>query len=178
MAEDGTTAIIIVDFQKEWGLEDSIYHLGRISLAAKKCRTLVHEALKRNQPVFYTKRYMEMFEGEEFSPYEDRSDLHDQLPDDDRVDVIERDQWNPFYNTQLEQRLDSHNVDHVVIGGLPINGGVRTTAEMAFDMGFDVTIVEDCTTAKTSDTYDFTVQDITQYRSIWLDILKDYDEFL
>lgn len=178
MARDGKTAVIIVDFQNEWEIENSLFHLGRTSLAAKKCRTLVHEALKRDLPVFYTKRYMELFEGEEFSPYEERSELHEKLPRDDRITVIERNSWNPFYNTELEQMLDKADIEHVVIGGLPINGGVRTTAEMAYDMGFDVTVVEDCCTAKDSETLEFTVKDLTQYRSIWIEILKDYDKFL
>ncbi len=177
MTREGITGVIVVDFQKEWSLSDSPFYIGRTSLAANKCRTLVHEALQRDLPVIYTRRTMDRRD-DAFSSYEERSDYHEKLPSDPEIREIEHDGWDPFYQTMLEDILVQEGVGHVVIAGLAINVGVRSCVESAHDREFKVTLMEDGCSAESHDVMQYTLDDLQMYRDIFIDILKNYRNFL
>jgi len=172
------TAVIIVDFQNEWSREESPFYLGRATLAAEKTRTLVHEAHQRKLPLFYTKIYLEEHFENAFSPVQDRSNIHEKLPKLDVINVIEHYGWDPFFETTLDKALAEAGVEHLVIGGLAINAGVRSCVESAVDRNFEVTLVEDCCSAKDSETMQFTIEDLQMYRDIRVEVLRNFEDFL
>lgn len=175
----GQTAVVIVDMQEEWRLEPSPFNLGRISLTTKKARTLAHEAMQRDLPVIYTKRYFEDHPQDAFDYYDDRSDLIEALPNKDHVDIVDHYSWNPFIESRLlDLLLQAGNIDHVVVAGLTVDAGVRSAAEHAYDLDFDVTIVEDCCHAVSSDRMQATLDVIQDYRDIRIDFLKAFRSFL
>ncbi|MDY6778509.1 MAG: isochorismatase family cysteine hydrolase [Candidatus Nanohaloarchaea archaeon] len=178
MPYPGVSAVVIVDFQNEWQLDTSPFSLGTISLTATKCKTLVHEAFERNLPVIYTRHLLEDHPDDAFSPFEERSEIYEELPQDQRITLIEKHNWNPFAGTDLDQILQQNQVDHVVVGGLAVNAGVRSCAEFAWDLGYDVTLVEDCSLAESSRIMQQTLDDLQMYRNIEVEILKDFDQFL
>jgi nicotinamidase-related amidase len=51
-----------------------------------------------------------------------------------------------FIGTELEAHLRSNGIDALVIVGITTDHCVSTTARMAANLGFDVTVVEDATT--------------------------------
>jgi nicotinamidase-related amidase len=51
-----------------------------------------------------------------------------------------------FIGTELETHLRSNGIDALVIVGITTDHCVSTTARMAANLGFDVTVVEDATT--------------------------------
>ncbi|MCJ7450840.1 MAG: cysteine hydrolase [Candidatus Nanohaloarchaeota archaeon QJJ-9] len=174
---DQDSAVVIVDFQKEWTLKDSPYYLGRTSLVQNKCRTLVHEAVKNKFPIIYTKRYMEG-ESNIFSEFKERSDLIEKLPKKDKVEKIEHFAWDPFYQTDLGNILYDLGVDQIIVGGVAVNAGVRDMVEGAYDRGWDVTLVKDCTYAEESEDLEQTSKDIQKYRDVFVEVLKDHERFM
>lgn len=166
------SAVIIVDFQKEWEDEDSQFYLGRTSIAKKKCSTLVHEGIKQGSPVIYTKRVVDDM-GESFSDTEEGSDLVEKLPKKEGIKVFERPSWNPFLDTDLDNFLFDRGIDHVYVGGLSINAGVRETVAQAYNRGYSVTLVKDCCSAESSEELQFTSEDIQKYRFITVFTLKN-----
>jgi len=177
MTRDGTTGVIIVDFQKEWSIPDSPFYIGRTSLAANKCRTLVHEARQRDLPVIYTQRLMDR-KDDVFSSYDERSDLHEKLPSDPEIQRIEHEGWDPFHRTRLEDLLIQESIGHVVIAGLAANAGVRSCVESAYDRDFTVTLMEDGCSAESHEVMQYTLDDLQMYRDIFIDILTNYRSFL
>ncbi|MDY6771069.1 MAG: isochorismatase family protein [Candidatus Nanohaloarchaea archaeon] len=178
MPTEGRTGVIIVDFQKEWSLVDSPFNIGRTSLAADKCRTLVHEALQRDLPVFYTQKFIEDHQEKAFSPYETRSDMHDELPSDPEIEVIDHYSWDPFYQTMLEDMLIRNEVEHVVVAGLAVNAGVRECVSSAYDRDFTVTLMEDGCSAESHEVMQYTLEDLQRYRDIFIDVLQNFRSFL
>ncbi|MDY6789279.1 MAG: isochorismatase family cysteine hydrolase [Candidatus Nanohaloarchaea archaeon] len=184
MIRDGNTALILVDFQKEWFLEDSEFYLGDMDIKVDKVTTLVHEALKEGHNVIYTKRYIDRHPYEAFPPYqpssdtfESRSDIHEEIPVD-RGTVVEHYGWDPFYQTDLENILVNNQVSHLVIAGLAINAGVRSCIESAFDRGFDITVVKDCCAGEKDEDVKFTLEDLQKYREFEVKMLHDFEEFI
>ncbi len=168
------SGVVVVDFQKEWKQNDSIYHLGRTNIVEKKCRTLVHEAQKNSSPVAYTKKLGREDE-EAFSEDTENTDIIEELPDEG-VETFERKNWDPFINTRLETFLKDMNVGHLYIAGMAVNAGVRECVESAFNRGYSVTLVKDCCLAETSEEMQFTVKDLQKYRFITVKTLKQVIE--
>lgn len=175
----GETAVVIVDMQEEWRHEPSPFNLGRISLTTKKARTLAHESIQRDLPVIYTRRYITEHPESAFDEYDERSDLVDELPDQDRLEIVDHYSWNPFIESRLlDLILRPGTINHVVFAGLTIDAGVRSAAEHAYDLDFDVTLVEDCCHAVSSDRMQMTLNAIQDYRDIRISLLKDFRTFL
>ena len=170
----GNSAVIIVDFQKEWSMEDSPFYIGRTSIAAKKCSTLIHESFKNSSPVAYTLRYMDRTD-DAFSKYKPRSNMVKKLRDE-RIEQFSRKSWDPFLETYLDDFLFDKGVEHVYIGGIAVNAGVRECAESAYNRDIDVTVVKDCCLAETSEEMQFTLKDLQKYRDIEIRTLRQIIE--
>lgn len=171
-------AVVVVDFQKEWSMKRSPYHIGRTSLAAEKTRMLVHEADQRDIPVIFTRKIIEYSDENAFSPYEERSDLVEKMPVEEHMSVIEHEGWNPFFQTGLHNELQDTATDSVIIAGVPVNIGVRRFIESADDLDFDLLLVEDCSMAKDSETFRFTIEDLQTHVDLATDIVKNFQNWL
>ncbi|WP_437888891.1 hydrolase [Phytobacter sp. V91] len=63
------------------------------------------------------------------------------------IEVTKR-QWGAFYGTDLELQLRRRGIDTIVLCGIATNIGVESTARNAWEMGFNLIVVEDaCSTA-------------------------------
>ena len=68
---------------------------------------------------------------------------------DSDIHVTKR-QWGAFYGTDLELQLRRRGIDTIVLGGIATNVGVESTARNAWELGFNLVIVEDiCSTFST-----------------------------
>tara|TARA_R110001606_G_scaffold362194_1_gene515943 strand:- start:6297 stop:6896 length:600 start_codon:yes stop_codon:yes gene_type:complete len=56
---------------------------------------------------------------------------------------------NAFSNTNLEKTLLDHNITDIVFAGTVTSICIDSTARSAIDMGFKVTILDDCTSSRT-----------------------------
>lgn len=63
--------------------------------------------------------------------------------DDDRN--LTRGGWSAFAGTGLDERLRADGVTEVVVVGQATTFGVESTARAAYDLGYDVVLVEDAT---------------------------------
>lgn len=68
--------------------------------------------------------------------------------------------FNAFSNTQLDRVLKDHHVDQVVIAGCVTSICVNATALHAFEAGYDVTILSDCTSSRTPIEQDFFCENV------------------
>lgn len=61
--------------------------------------------------------------------------------------MVTKRQWGAFYGTDLELQLRRRGIDTVVLGGISTNIGVESTARNAWELGFNLLIVEDICSA-------------------------------
>lgn len=68
---------------------------------------------------------------------------------DGDLEVTKR-QWGAFYGTDLELQLRRRGIDTIVLCGISTNIGVESTARNAWELGFNLVVVEDaCSAAST-----------------------------
>lgn len=56
---------------------------------------------------------------------------------------------NAFSNTSLEETLRNHGIEHVVLAGAVTSICIDSTGRHAADLGFEVSVLADCTTGRT-----------------------------
>ncbi|MBK4713785.1 MULTISPECIES: hydrolase [Tenebrionibacter/Tenebrionicola group] len=65
---------------------------------------------------------------------------------DSDIEVTKR-QWGAFYGTDLELQLRRRSIDTLILCGISTNIGVESTARNAWELGFNLVIVEDACSA-------------------------------
>jgi len=65
---------------------------------------------------------------------------------DGDIEVTKR-QWGAFYGTDLELQLRRRGIDTIVLCGISTNIGVESTARNAWELGFNLIVVEDACSA-------------------------------
>jgi nicotinamidase-related amidase len=86
----------------------------------------------------------------------DWTDLADGLaqPGDLRVTKY---QWGAFYGTDLDVQLRRRGIRAIVLGGIATNFGVESTAEQAWERGYDVVVAEDATASGSTEMHTFSI---------------------
>lgn len=77
--------------------------------------------------------------------------------------VIDKGCVNPFVGTRLHQLLVASRVDHLVLGGVATNQVVESTARIAADSGYRVTVLEDLCAGATAEMHDFSITKILPF---------------
>jgi nicotinamidase-related amidase len=58
--------------------------------------------------------------------------------------------FNAFSNTSLEEELAKHSIKNVLVAGMVTSLCIDSTGRAAYERGYDVTILSDCTSARTN----------------------------
>lgn len=66
------------------------------------------------------------------------------------INVIKR-QWGAFYGTDLELQLRRRGIETIILCGISTNIGVESTARNAWELGFNLVVVEDACSAATAE---------------------------
>lgn len=74
--------------------------------------------------------------------------------------VVLKHHWGAFTGTDLDLQLRRRGVRTIVLAGIATNFGVESTARSAWELSYDVVIVEDVTTSRTTEMHDFAVTSI------------------
>jgi len=80
-------------------------------------------------------------------------------PQESDVLILKR-QWGAFYGTELDLQLRRRHVDTIVIGGIATNFGVESTARSAYELGYQLLLVEDAMASFSKTQHDFATQNI------------------
>lgn len=73
---------------------------------------------------------------------------------------VTKHQWGAFYGTDLELQLRRRGIDTIVLGGISTNIGVESTARNAWELGFNLIVVEDICTAGSTEEHNGSFQHI------------------
>ena len=66
-------------------------------------------------------------------------------------------QWGAFYGTDLDVQLRRRGIRAIVLGGIATNFGVESTAEQAWERGYDVVVAEDATASASVEMHAFSI---------------------
>ncbi len=81
------------------------------------------------------------------------------LEQDGDITVLKH-HWGAFTGTDLDLKLRRRGIRTVVLGGIATNFGVESTARSAWELSYDVVVVEDVTTSRSASLHAFAVEHI------------------
>ena len=176
------TALLLIGFQRDYfdpeGVLFSVVEEShRVSGTLKHTRAVIEAfrdtpMLMVNTPITFSETYQELEnpigilktirEVEAFKAGTFGAETIDEISEyGDRIlEIPGKQGFNAFSNTDLEKILREGNVDNLLIAGCVTSICVNATALQAFDSGFDVTILSDCTSSRTPIEQDFFCENV------------------
>ncbi|WP_174286766.1 hydrolase [Sphingomonas bacterium] len=74
--------------------------------------------------------------------------------------VVLKHHWGAFTGTDIDLQLRRRGVKTIVLAGIATNMGVESTARSAWELGYDLVIVEDLCSGRSADLHAFAVTNI------------------
>lgn len=169
-------ALLVIDFQ------NGFFQMGDFSKEKERVRNLIKDFKRNEQPVIF----MRHKDNDKESPITDGSEEGNLDQDLEKYAdyVIEKSTPSSFYKTNLQERLQSLGVTHVVITGFNTEYCPQFTAIAAYDRGYQVTFIEDATaTVNKANDYGFPGLDIRDFVGTvldWSNVIEvlDYEEYV
>jgi nicotinamidase-related amidase len=175
-------ALILIGFQNDYFSPDGILHKvieesSRVTGVVENTVNLLRKAgsefgLVVNTPIHFTEDYSELKKPigilkviADVGAFKEGSygaEIINELTEfDDFVKVIPGKRGlNAFTNTQLAHSLHEAGIKELVIAGTVTSICIDSTARSAIDMGFQVSVLSDCTSSRTTFEQDFYCQEV------------------
>lgn len=152
--DPGTIALLVLDMQKIFADKTLVSFIPSVPPIIKSINKLISVFERRDLPIIFTRHtnnpenaglmskwWRSLIEAEK-----DHSNIIDDFICPSAI-LIEKHQYDAFYNTQLESILKKKGIKQLVITGLMTNVCCDTTARSAFIRGFQVFFGIDATAA-------------------------------
>ena len=191
-----STAVILIGYQNDYFAEDGILHavieeVDRVNHVLDNTIAMLDglkdsETLLIATPIIFTEDYSELSDPQGIlKAVKDSKAFCAGTPGAETIDQLKafgerimeipgKRGLNAFSNTDLAKLLQERGVTHVVFAGAVTSVCIDSSARAAFDRGFKVTILSDCTTGRTIFEQEFYCNDIFP---IYADV-KNKDELL
>lgn len=157
-------ALLIVDYQNEWIDEESEYYVGDISEQIKAANKLIAFCRENDIPIIFT-THIEPESEKEFKKGTKAVEIIKDIDFDKEKDtIIEKNAISPFYDTELEDKLEELDADELIIAGILTNLCVRSAVSDAYDRGLEIKLISDACAAMSEDVQEFTLMDLEETR--------------
>ena len=176
------TALLLIGFQNDYFSPAGILH-GVIEASAKAVKTventtrLVQQLVKTPvsiiaTPIFFTTDYTELVEPvgilktiKEVGAFKKGTagseTIKELLPfQDDILEIPGKRGFNAFINTNLNEVLQQREITHLVIAGAVTSICIDSTGRSAHEKGYRVSVLSDCTSARTTFEQSFYLEDV------------------
>lgn len=176
------TALLLIGFQNDYFSPEGILH-NVIEASAKAIKTventtrLVQHLAKTPvsiiaTPIFFTTDYTELVEPvgilktiKEVGAFKEGTTgsetIKELLPfEDDILEVPGKRGFNAFINTNLDEVLKKREITHLVIAGAVTSICIDSTGRSAHEKGYRVSVLSDCTSARTTFEQSFYLEDV------------------
>src|SRR5580692_1655190 len=165
-----TTALVLIDLQKGiTGYELKPYPADRVTEVGSALADTFREA---GAPVVlvnvgFAKDFKDALRQPVDQPFaappgglpENFSELIDGLAKPNDILVTKR-QWGAFHGTELDLQLRRRGIQTIVLGGVATNIGVESTARQAWELGYEVILIEDAATSMSAELHDMAIRHI------------------
>ncbi|NIJ33582.1 hydrolase [Sphingomonas oligoaromativorans] len=74
--------------------------------------------------------------------------------------VVMKRHWGAFTGTELDLQLRRRSIQTIVLGGIATNFGVESTARSAWELGYDLVIVEDACASSSAELHAMSIEKI------------------
>jgi ureidoacrylate peracid hydrolase len=152
------TALVLIDFQKEWLDPESEYYVGDVLETIAKVKYLIDHCRARGYKIIWTKHR----ETDSLNAFGPETQFIPELGYQESDTVLIKNKISPFYNTSLDQELNG--IKTVITCGILTNLCVRSFIQDAYDREFAITVIKDCCIAHTPEIQEFTFFDLHQTR--------------
>ncbi|MEM9805000.1 MAG: isochorismatase family cysteine hydrolase [Cyanobacteria bacterium P01_D01_bin.56] len=165
------TALLLIGFQNDYFAQDGILN-GVIEESAKANNTLENtvELLQHltqtpvlviSTPIFFTKQYEELVEPvgilntiKEVGAFQEGTKgsqtIEELRPFQENIlEVPGKRGLNAFVNTNLGDILQQNNITNLILAGAVTSVCIDSTGRSAYEQGYQVSILSDCTSART-----------------------------
>ncbi|WP_075937800.1 cysteine hydrolase family protein [Halosegnis longus] len=156
MFDPATTALVVVDMQRDFCHPDGALYAPGSETAIEPCADLAHAAHDAGARVVYTRDVHppDQFDGthsyDEFDRWGEHvlegswgAELCDDLPVEDGDHVVEKHTYDAFHETELDGWLSARGIDTLLICGTLANVCVLHTAASAGLRDYRVVLAED-----------------------------------
>jgi len=136
------TALVIIDIQNDYFAGGKMTLEGAEAAGAKAGAALA-AFRERKMPVFHV-RHLSVRPGATFFlPNTEGAEIHASVAPVAGEPVVEKNFPNSFRATDLDERLKSAGVKHLVVAGMMTQMCVDSSVRQAFDLGYRVTLLAD-----------------------------------
>ena len=143
MTLSADTALLLIDVQQ--GLDDPRWGERNNPGAERNIATLLAAWRKSLRPVIHV-QHMSQEPNSPLRPDRPGNAFKPEAVPQPGEPIFQKRVNSAFIGTALEAHLRAHQIDRLVLVGITTDHCVSTTARMAANLGFDVTVVEDATT--------------------------------
>lgn len=182
MQDLSKTALILIGFQNDYFSQQGVLHQvieesSRVTGVVNNTLNLLAQrandfALVVNTPIHFTQNYSELknpigilkviAEVGAFKADSYGAQVIDELAPYDNVirEVPGKRGLNAFTNTNLAQLLIDHGVTNIVLAGTVTSICIDSTGRSGVELGFNVTVLNDCTSSRTPFEQEFYCNDV------------------
>src|SRR4051812_33081861 len=137
-----TTALLLIDVQT--GLDDPKYGPRNNPQAEQRMTELLNAWRSTGRPVIHVK-HNSINPGSPLRPELPGNAIKPEVAPKSGEPLFQKNQNSAFVGTELESYLRERGIESLVMAGLTTDHCVSTTARMAANLGFHVTVVSDAT---------------------------------
>ena len=159
-------ALLIIDMQRYFCDEDGKAHVPGADILKKNIREMIDAFALAGQPIIFTRHIdvpgslMEKWWHENLKENDPQSTITADL-DTKKGNILKKNQYDAFQDTDLEISLKKNDIKQLVICGVLTNLCCESTARSAFMKGFEVYFVSDATATYKKAMYDGTILNLS-----------------
>jgi nicotinamidase-related amidase len=142
--KDQNRALIIIDFQKGFDIEDHWGGNRNNKDAESKIVQILDKWRRLELPIFHV-MHSSLENDSKLHPSHSGFEMKDEIIPRRNEPVIAKHVNSAFIGTDLQARLERQNITNLVIVGLTTNHCVSTSTRMAGNFGYDVLLISDAT---------------------------------
>jgi len=191
-----STAIVMIGYQNDYFGQDGLLH-GVIESSSAEILSRTLTLIQRLQstpvtlihtPIYFTPDYSELIDPigilkiiRDVGAFKKGSPGSETIPElkafGDRIITVDGKRGlNAFHATTLQVELDRRNITDVVLAGVVTPLCIDSTARSAFEKGYRVTVLSDCTAGRTQFEQDFYCTEILPLYTVVMTLNQLYEK--
>jgi len=139
-------ALIIIDLQNDY-FKDGNMELVDIDIVLNNTNKLIKYAREKEYKIYFIQHFSTKESATFFIPNTDGVKLHKDLDIQNDI-IIKKNYPNSFRDTVLHQELQKEQIKDLIICGAMTHMCIDTTVRAGFDLGYNITLIEDACATK------------------------------